>query len=217
MSAERPVGLWSAWVGWTTAGETLGFLVPAAVAAATAGRPAMVAVPLLLAAGAVEGALLGTTQAHVLRRALPRLRMNRWVAVTSAAAVLAWLLGLLPSVAADAIGGWPTPILIGLAGAGGLVLLCSIGAAQWTVLRHHVARAHRWVAITAVAWLAGLVVFMLIASPLWHEGQSVAPTVAVGVLAGFVMGATVAAVSGVGLLRLLRDSTNEEGDDGQVV
>jgi hypothetical protein len=217
MHTRRPAGLWSAWVAWTTAGETIGFLVPAVVAAATARSPAAIALPLLLVAGAAEGALLGTAQAHVLRRALPGLETRRWVAVTSAAAVLAWLLGLLPSVAADAIRDWPVAIVIGLAAAGGLVLLCSIGIAQWTVLRHHVARAHRWVAITAIAWLAALGVFMLIATPLWREGQPVALTIAIGAFAGLAMAATMAAVSGVGLLRLLRGPTGRGADDGQAV
>jgi hypothetical protein len=37
----------------------------------------------LLAAGAVEGALLGAAQAHVLRHALPGLSAWQWVAATS--------------------------------------------------------------------------------------------------------------------------------------
>jgi hypothetical protein len=74
---ERPAGelqhenVWRSWFGWTTAGETLGFTVPAAAAALTADRSAWVTVPALLAAGAVEGAL-GLAQATVLRRAHPR-------------------------------------------------------------------------------------------------------------------------------------------------
>jgi len=44
------------------------------------------------------------------------------------------------------------------------------------VLRRHVARAGRWVLITAAAWLGGLTVFLLVASPLWQEGQPLAVT-----------------------------------------
>jgi len=90
---ERPAGelqhenVWRSWFGWTTAGETLGFTVPAAAAALTADRSAWVTVPALLAAGAVEGALLGLAQATVLRRVLPALPARRWVIATSVAAI----------------------------------------------------------------------------------------------------------------------------------
>ena len=49
-----------------------------------------------------------------------------------------------------------------IAGAVGLgpVLLCSLGAAQWVVLRRHVPGAGHWVWMSAAAWLAGLTVVM---------------------------------------------------------
>ncbi|HEU4421709.1 MAG TPA: hypothetical protein VFR67_04110 [Pilimelia sp.] len=204
--SPAPAGLrlWRAWLVWTTAGEIAGFLVPAVVGALTVRYPARASVPALLLAGAAEGALLGATQAHVLCRALPGLPRRRWTAVTSAAAVVAYLIGLLPSLTAGTIGRWPLPVLVALAAAGGAVLLSSIGVAQWTVLRRFVPRAGRWIAITAAAWLVGLAAFMLIASPLWHAGQPPALTVAIGVLGGIAMAATVAAVTGAGLVRLLR-------------
>jgi len=195
--------LWRTWLAWTTGGEALGFCVPALVATLTAGSPAAVALPVLLLAGAAEGAVLGAAQAHVLRRVLPDLPRSRWVAVTSAAAVLAWLVGLLPATLAGTAAGWPVPLLVVLAAAGGVVLLLSIGTAQWTVLRRHVAGAGRWIAVTAAGWLAGLAAFMLIAPPLWHPGQPAVLTAAIGVLAGLVMAGTVAAVTGLGLVRLL--------------
>jgi hypothetical protein len=71
--------LWRSWFLWATLGEAVGFCVPAAAAALTTSRPAVVSLPSLLLAGAVEGALLGTAQAHVLRRALPAVSSRRWV------------------------------------------------------------------------------------------------------------------------------------------
>jgi hypothetical protein len=53
-----------------------------------------VAVSAVLAAGAVAGAVLGWGQAIVLKRALPRLSRRRWIAVTSAGAAIAYVLGL---------------------------------------------------------------------------------------------------------------------------
>ena len=196
--------LWRMWVAWVTAGETVGFLVPALVGALTAGYPAATYLPSLLLAGAVEGAFLGVAQAHVLRRVLPSLSARAWVAATSAAAVIAWLIGMTPVVAAGVLGELPRPVVVVAAILLGSLLLLSIGTAQWTVLRNHVVGAGRWIAVTAVAWVLGLAAFMLIATPLWHEGQPFALTAAIGVLAGLVMAGTVAAVTGLGLVRLLR-------------
>jgi len=86
-----------------------------------------------------------------------------------------------------------------------------MGLAQWTVLRNHVVGAGRWIAVSAVAWLAGLAAFMLIATPLWQEGQPVALTAAIGVLGRLVMAATVAAVTGLGFVRLLRGAGVSSG------
>jgi hypothetical protein len=196
--------LWRSWFGWVTCGETAGFCVPAVVAAVTSGGHASGAVPALLVAGAAEGAVLGLAQAHVLRRALPGLPVLRWVAATSAAAAFAWLLGLLPSTLSEQLSNWPGWLQAAAGMVGGTALLLSIGTAQWLVLRGRVARASRWIGVTAAAWLAGLAAFLAVASPLWHEGQSMPMILLIGAVAGLVMAATVAAITGFGLIRLLR-------------
>ena len=84
-----------------------------------------------------------------------------------------------------------------------LVLLC-IGAAQWTVLRRSLPGSARWIGWTAAGWLAGLAVFLGVAPPLWHAGQGVVQVAAIGALAGILMASTMAAVTGWGLIRLLR-------------
>jgi hypothetical protein len=91
---------WRSWVVTVTAAEAAGFAVPAGVGALTAGSPPAVSVPALLAAGALEGGVLGWGQATVLRRVLPRFPAVRWIMVTSAAAVLAYAIGLAPSTLA---------------------------------------------------------------------------------------------------------------------
>ncbi|NUT34375.1 MAG: hypothetical protein HOV79_15000 [Hamadaea sp.] len=194
-------GLWRSWVVWVTLGEALGFCAPALVGAATASEPAAVSVPGLLAAGAIEGMALGAAQAHVLRGAVPGLPGRQWIAATATAAVVAYAIGLAPStVGFTALPGWAQ---IPLGAAGGLGLLLSIGVAQWLVLRRFVPGAAHWIWITAVAWLAGLAVFLTIATPLWHEGQALSVTILVGIAAGLIMAATVAAVTGRGLVWLL--------------
>jgi hypothetical protein len=146
----------------------------------------------------------------VLCRPLRRLSSRRWIMNTAAAAALAWSIGLLPSTAHDLWSPWPTPLVVVAAAALGLVLLCSIGAAQWLELRRHVPRAGRWVTATAAAWCAGLVAFSAVTSPLWQPGQRPALTAAIGALGGLVMAVTVAAGTGWALIRLLRTARAEE-------
>ncbi len=181
------------WICVVTAAEFGGFLLPAAVGAINADAAVGVAVPVLVAAGAVEGAALGLGQAAVLRGVVPGLSLPRWVGATASAASVAYLLGFLPSIL---LSPWA---LIGLA-----ALPLTMGFAQWLVLRRHVSGAAGWIAVTAMAWVAGLAAFLAIATPLWHEGQAVGEIVAVGAAAGLVMAVIVATITGLGLREILR-------------
>jgi hypothetical protein len=160
-----------------------------------------VAVPALLAAGAVEGLLLGWGQAVVLRRVLPGFPQRRWIVVTAAAAVLAYLIGLLPSTFAGIWSAWPPAVLIPVGVLLGTVLLNSIGVAQWTVLRGLAGDAGRWIVYSALAWLAGLGVFLVFTMPLWHPGQALGAVIAVGLAGWLLMAATMAGVTGVQVCR----------------
>jgi hypothetical protein len=162
---------------------------------------------LLVAAGAVEGALLGTGQALVLRSALPAISVTRWVLATAGAAAVAYLLALLPSTTATVTAAWPAPVLVVSAVALGLLVLLTIGLAQWWELRRHVDPAAAWIGVTALAWLLGLGIFLAVAMPLWHPGQSVPVAVLVGLAAGALMALVMATVTGVGLVVLLRCSS----------
>lgn len=195
--------LWARWFIFVTTGEFLGFSIPAVAGAATARAGAGIAVPVILAAGAVEGTLLGLAQAHVLRSALPTLSARRWVGATAAGAVVAYAIGMVPSAAADHVRAWP-PVALALSGIVlGLILLMSIGTAQWLVLRTAARRTARWIVTTAVAWSVGLGVFLGFAMPLWHPGQPVAAVAGIGLAGGLLMAATTAALTGEALRRLL--------------
>jgi hypothetical protein len=192
--------LWWRWVAITTAGELLGFTAPTLAGAVTTvhhveGLPQAL---VLMAAGAVEGGVLGWSQAIVLRRAVAGLDTASWTGATAAGAVLAYAMGMLPSVL------FPLPVaaMVGIGAAAGAILLASIGTAQWLVLRRHRPHSAWWIATTAAAWLLGLAAFLAIATPLWQPGQSIALIILIGVLAGLVMATTVAAVTGRAMLRL---------------
>lgn len=204
-SAGRPLlegrPLLVSWIATVSLGEWVGFSAPAVVGVVVTSLPPVGGGLLLLAAGAAEGAVLGWAQTRVLRRTLPALRTDRWVALTAAGAVAAYALGFAMTALGSA-GGLPAMLAMS---AVGIVLLCTIGFAQWHELRHHLRDADHWVAWTAAAWLCGLAAFLLIATPLWHEGQAIAAAVAVGVAAGLAMAVAQAVVTGWGLLRLLRN------------
>lgn len=194
--------LWWAWTRWATLGEFSGFAVPAVVGAVISGWPAAATLVAMVAAGAVEGSLLGWSQWWVLRRRVPQVRAGAWVGATAAAAALAWSIGMLPSLTDGELPSWPPVLLVLAAGLLGLVLLASIGTAQWWVLRAHVPRCGRWVLTTAGAWLAGLTVFSAFTMPLWQPGQAAWLVAIIGLAGGLLMAVTVAAITGWGFLRL---------------
>jgi hypothetical protein len=188
-----------------TLAEFLGFGVPALVGAGSTGWPPGWGVLALAGAGAVEGAVLGFAQAVVLRRVLgPRLDRRRFVAATAAGAALAYLVVLVPINLADRLGDLPLLVLVVLGIVVGTVVLASIGTAQWLVLRAALPHSASWIATTAAAWAVGLLAFTAVTTPLWQPGQPLALVVAIGVLGGLVMAAAVAAITGAGLVLLLR-------------
>ncbi|MGZ4438398.1 MAG: hypothetical protein ACXVW6_12205 [Nocardioidaceae bacterium] len=197
-----PGRLYGRWLVLVTAGELAGFCVPAAVGAATTAAPAAVTLVLMVAAGSVEGAVLGTAQARVLTLVVPGLDPGRWVRATAAGAAVAWLLGMLPSTAYPLWRDWPVAPSLAVGTVLGTALLLSIGVAQATVLRRYVAGAASWVGWTALAWLAGLGVLLSVAMPLWQPDQGVVLIAAIGVLGGFAMALAMAAVTGVAVLRV---------------
>lgn len=190
------------WVGRVSLGESLGFLAPALAQLLAAALWPTATFPLLVLAGFVEGAVLGWFEVHVLRSRLPDVSIRRWVLFTGAAAAGAWTLGLLPS-ADSAWQDWPAAAQIAAGTTAGVVLLASIGFAQWIELRHHVPRAWRWIAGSAAAWAAGLGVFMAVATLLWQPGQDLWLSALIGIWAAVLMAVTMAVITGLVMARLL--------------
>lgn len=185
-------------------GEAVGFAGPAAMGALVYGFgiPAWPALPLHVLAGGFEGAVLGFTQASVLRRYVPALDVRGWVRNTTLAAMLAWLLGMLPSTIGDPLFDrwlWFSPLLA----AGSVVLLNSIGIAQWLVLRPHAVTAWWWIPANAVAWLAGIP-WVFVAMAFVSEGDPTWAIATAGVAGGVLMAATVCVVTGLALHMILR-------------
>jgi hypothetical protein len=188
------------WFLATTCGEFVGFGVPAVVGAVAFDLPLPAEAAALIAAGAVEGALLGIGQGVVVRRALPLIGARQWTLATAVGGAAAWAIAMSGVALIQSA----PPVVVALAapvlGAG---LLLSIGTAQWWLLRRQVPRAWRWIAGTAAAWVTALVVFTAVTTPLWQPGQSIGLIVLIGVLGGLVMAATMAAITGWAFVRLV--------------
>ncbi len=190
------------WLLNVSVGEALGFCIPAAVGVLVLQRAPAVVLAALVAAGALEGLVLGVAQSRVLHREFFGFARRDWAVLTSAAAAFAWLVGMLPSTFYSTWSTWPLVATIPVATLSGILVLGSIGGAQWFVLRRHVARAWIWVPANAAAWCAGLLVFAGITSPLWREGQSPWLIAGIGALGGAAMAVTMAGVTGFFLARL---------------
>ena len=94
------------------------------------------------------------------------------MAATSAAAGLAWLLGMFPSATQVTWSTWPVGGVAVAAALLGAVLLMSIGTAQALVMPAGTPRAHTWIWWTTLGWRAGPVAFSVLAPPMWHVGQA---------------------------------------------
>lgn len=204
------------WIAANAIGEMLGLGVAALIAIAVAqthtlppAEEILLVTAAFLAIGAYEGTVVGAAQWLVLRRLLPSLRAESWIAATVTGAVVAWMLGRLPSALADWESmsggvGQPAPslsVVVGLSAAAGAALGVILGAAQWFVLREHVRRAGLWIAANALAWATGMpLIFLAAGIPGPHASvASIGALLLVTVgLAGAVVGAIEAA-----FLRLL--------------
>lgn len=189
------------WVLIVTLGETLGLSVPAGVGVAVTAvswRRLATFVAIVLP-GSVEGALLGLAQADCLYRWAVSPVRRSWVLATSLGATLAWSLGTLPSL----LGGlkWTAGSLIAAA-TGALILLASLPLAQYVVLRDHVSRAIWWIPINMAAWLAGIA-WTLVPSPWVDQSTPIGSLIVMYGVAGLCMAATVAVITGLGMIRLL--------------
>lgn len=217
-SSARPAVVLRSWAGRMALAEFLGIGLVAAVALTFLrvwGEPhhmlgALAFLGCMLAAGAVEGALLGFLPGAALARAFPRLSGWEFGRNTLMIAAAAWLLGMLPSTLMTGASGATSagePALwtvLAISSAGGAFAGSLMGTAQWLALRKAVPRAGRWVYASAVGWAIGLPLDVL-AGTLPEAGDAWALSVALGAGLGLVAGLLVALPTGLLLIQLLRE------------
>jgi len=200
------------WLGVVSLAEFAGFAVPASVGATTATASPWIGTPALVAAGCLEGLLLGSGQAWCLRRTVPGFPSRGWIRATVAGAALAWCIGVLPALAYGWWSDWPVAALAPVAVVLGISLLLSIGTAQALSLPRHAAGKRAWVLTTAAGWAVGLGAFTAVTTPWWHPGQATWQVIGIGVVGGAVMAVAMAAVTGIGMLRWLSPAPAEPPD-----
>jgi hypothetical protein len=208
----RWAGQWRVWLRWTlatAAGEFFGFAIPALAGAAAfwlaLGQITMSA--LLVTAGVGEGAVLGLAQWLALRQSIPNMHRRSWVLATALAAGIAWALAMF-LVTLRELNVLGSAALAILALPCGIIFLCSIGGAQWWVLRRCVTHAGWWVIANAVAWPAGVAI-PVVGMALLPDSIGALMMLVIGVICGLLMGAVVGAITGIALVRLLPERAME--------
>lgn len=193
----------SRWVLAVTAGELLGFAAPAAtgILLSKLGASGALEVTALGAAGAIEGLLLGAAQAWAWPVPVRRLR---YALLTALAAAIVWVcaMSLVQLATTDDV----SSLVVSVSVAATVLLgLTSIGTAQWLELRHHVQRAWRYVAWTALAWLLALP-FSFAPSPFVDEATPLAPQLVLWSMGGLLMALVMALVTWQGVRQVTREA-----------
>jgi hypothetical protein len=218
---------WTLWLRWVTAnafGEMLGLgmtfgvvvLVFSQLGAQQNVGIVLVSFLFAVASGAIEATLVGLGQWWAMHPWFPTITRRAWWLATLAGALLAYVLGYLPSTLMS-LGEQtsqttavepPQWVVLLLAAGMGAVAGAVLSFAQWLALRKKVARAGWWIPANMLAWLAGMpIIFWGIdatqkGQPLWQ-----ATLLLTGIL--FLTGAVVGAIHGVVLVRLAGETRIE--------
>jgi hypothetical protein len=187
------VGVPGRWVAACAAAEAVGMTAAALAARLGTDVAPAAGLALVVAGGLVEGTALGTAQAVLLRRLLPRLRRARYVAATVLVAGLGWAAASAPAVLSSDEGG-TTPrlplVLLGAAGLG-LVMGAGLGAVQSWALRGAAPHPWRWTTANVAAWPGAMaVIFVGATTPGedWRLDAVLGLALVTGALAGALLG-----------------------------
>lgn len=213
--------LWLRWVAANAFGELLGLGLTAAVVGLafsllgevqTAGT-ILASFALAVAGGAIEATIVGLAQWWAMHPWLPAITRYAWWLATLAGALLAYVLGFLPSTlmsmgqdASQPPAAEPAQWIVLLLAAGlGLVAGAVLSFAQWLVLRNHVRRAGWWMPANMLAWAVGMpLIFWAIDTA--QKLQPLALTLLVLAVSLLFTGAVVGAIHGACLVWLVRQT-----------
>ena len=212
-----PRQLWQRWTVACGSGEFLGITAAAAIALGyrfLLGEPASTDDQLLhlffMAAGSVlEGGILAWFQFRLIGKLFPEIAWKQWLAYTVAAALVGWMLGLLPSLfltggIEEAALSAPEPLAFySLAALMGLLLGAIFGYFQWLLLKGVRQNAMLWIPANALGWALGLV-FIFLGAALPDATTGWLLILLFGAAGGALGGLSVGAVSGWFLIKIAR-------------
>ncbi|WP_394769739.1 hypothetical protein [Lacisediminihabitans sp.] len=192
-TSQPPLRFKRRWILFVTVGEAIGFLVPAATGALTAG-PSLERwqVPLLILAGIGEGALLGTAQALAGRRFRRPPPLGGWIGATALGAAIAWSCGL--GISAIAQSAAPVAAVILAAVVLGLAGLAAMPTLQYLTIRRTIPGSALWIPVNAGVWVVGIG-WTFLPSPFIDESTPMQGLIVAYALAGLFMATTVATLT----------------------
>ena len=213
--------LWRRWVAANAVAEVVGLGLTLGLTGLVIGRLASIGglagVGLAFAAavvsGTIEASIVGLAQWAAMRPWLPQISCRAWWLATLAGALLAYVLGYLPSTlinlmqsSADAsaapMAEPPQAVVLLLAAGLGAVAGAILSFAQYLALRGRVAHAGRWIPANMLAWAVGMpIVFW--AMDLAFKLPALWQSVAIVIAALLLMGAVVGAIHGAFLVRMV--------------
>lgn len=210
-----PQRLWQRWTVGCGTGEFLGI---AAAAAITLGHRFLLGEPsstegrllnlfFMLAAGLVEGSVLAWFQYRLISQVFPQVAWKQWLAYTATAAVIGWMLGILPSLfltgQMEEVAGQASAPLVyySVAALTGLLLGALFGYFQWLPLKGLRRNALLWIPANALGWALGMV-FVFLGASLPDETTAWPLVVAYSALGGALGGLSVGAITGYFLLKI---------------
>lgn len=215
--------LWVRWVGANALGEMLG--LGATFAALGAGMTYLGSIKgfggiilsyaLAIVTGIIEASLVGWAQWQAVRPWLPQLKFWSWWRATLIGALIAYILGYLPSTimglqeeSTQITGVEPDQWVVLLLAAGlGLVGGLVLSFFQWRELRQHLPSAWVWLPANMLAWMLGMPLIFLGIDMMFHiQGAALQGVYMAGVL--LLTGAIVGAVHGMALVRLVKQKND---------
>jgi hypothetical protein len=214
--------LWLRWVAANALGEMFGlgatFAVVALAFSGLESLPGVVGVLLsfLLAvvSGAVEATVVGLAQWWAMHPWFPKITRRAWWLATLVGALVAYVLGYLPSTLMSLGEGAsqqppaaepPQSMVLLLAAGLGAVAGAMLSFAQWLAMRKEVRRSGWWIPANMLAWLVGMpIIFWGIDAA--QKGQPLLQ--AVWLLGGclLLVGAVIGAIHGLVLVWLAREN-----------
>jgi hypothetical protein len=161
---------------------------------------------------------VGLAQWWAMHPWFPAITRRAWWLATLVGALVAYVLGYLPSTLMSLAEGAnqapaaepPQSIVLLLAAGLGAVAGAVLSFAQWLALRKQLPRAGWWIPANMAAWLVGMpIIFGGIDAA--QRAQSLAATVLVMAVCLFVTGAIVGGIHGAFLVRLAGSADRRTG------